>query len=152
MYRRLVALGRAGRCDSTMRLRPSGCWLVQQSHRSPPAPGRWSAAFPRQCLLLLLLLGLCRPHYLCHRAEPSLWPLHSLEAEGPSTGRSRPVEGETTARTWTAAKGKGEYYLDKEKASKTSKTPKIFYSSPLVPYIYWPQRDQGGSHTALKRC
>lgn len=153
--RSLVAWGRARRCDSTMCLGPSGCWLVQQSHRSPPAPGRWSAAFLHHCLHLHhLLLCLCRPQHLCHRAERSLRPFQSLETEGPSKGRSRPVEGETTARTWTAAKGKGEYYLDKEKASKTWNIikPKIFYSSPLVRYIYWPQRDRGGSHTALKRC
>lgn len=37
--------------------------------------------------------------FLCCSMERSLLFSPALEAEGPSTGRSQPVEGETTART-----------------------------------------------------
>lgn len=129
-YQSLVAWGKARKCDSKLRLRPPGCWVVQPSHRSPPAPGKWSVAFPRRCLLLLPL-GLSRPRHPCCRVERSLQRFPSLEAEGPSTGRSRPVEGETRARTWTAAKEKEECYLGQKNALKRWK---IIIWNVFIPY------------------
>lgn len=107
-YQSLVPWKRAKRMK-----RCDWCLVAKQNHRSPPAPGRSSVAFPHHHLHRLPL-GCSGPRCLCCSMDRSLRSFPDLEAEGPSTGRSRPVEGETTADTWTAAGEKEESYLEKE--------------------------------------
>lgn len=109
VYQCLVAWKSAKRCD--------WCWVTQQSRRSPPAPGRPSAAFPRHPLHRLPL-GFSGLRFLCGSRERSPRSFLALEAEGPSIGSSRPVEGGTTARTWTAAREKEQSCLEKENVMK----------------------------------
>lgn len=74
-------------------------WMPPRSHRTPAAPGSPLAVFPHQCPPPQALF---RSRHLCSGLVNAPWPSHSLEAAGPSTWRWPPVEGETTARTWTA--------------------------------------------------
>lgn len=159
-YGSLGARERVERCDSVWHLSPWGCdvwvgWMSQLSHRTPPAPGSPLAAFPHHCLLPQ---ALSRSQRLCRGSSSSPWPSPSLEVVGPSTWRSPPVEGETTAHTWTTAGGEREKCSSFSLVGKNvwqswnKLTSTVFCSLPLVQYIYWPQKDQGGNHTVSKRC
>ena len=74
------------------------------SRTTPPAPGTPSAAFPPRCPHLPQAPFRSAPP--CADLSNSPWPSPSLEEVGPSTWRPLPVEGESTAGTWTTTEGR----------------------------------------------